>query len=30
MIGGGTVVQPASDGPDLAALATFTLDPRGG
>jgi hypothetical protein len=29
MIGGGTVVQPASGGPGLAALATFTLDPAG-
>jgi GAF domain-containing protein len=29
MIGGSTVVQPASGGPGLAALATFTLDPAG-
>jgi hypothetical protein len=29
MIGDSTLVQPASGGPDLAALATFALDPAG-
>jgi PAS domain-containing protein len=29
MIGDNTLVQPASGGPDLAALATFALDPAG-
>jgi hypothetical protein len=29
MIGDSTLVHPASGGPDLAALATFALDPAG-